>query len=119
MAKKNTLPTEEQVEEFRMLDQLLDSIYFEMKEFSKKKPDEPLNKFKVKNINRVLEPVKNILILEPTNMFLDIMDDDSLPTNSDAILVIGQFKASMLRFQKKYKGSYTWKTKENPTGGIR
>jgi hypothetical protein len=116
MAKNNTLPTETQVEEFRMLDQLLDSIYFEMKEFSKKKPDEPLNKFKVKNVNRVLEPIKNILILEPTNMFLDIMDEDSLPTNSDAILVIGQFKASMMRFQKKYKGSYNWETKENPTG---
>ena len=102
MAKKNTLPTEAQVEEFKMLDQLLDSIYLEMKEFSKKKPDEPLNKFKVKNINRVLEPVKDILILEPTNKFLDIMDDESLPTNSDAILIIGQFKAAMVRFGKKY-----------------
>lgn len=119
MAKKNTLPTQEQVEEFKMLVQLLDSIYFEMKEFSKKKPDEPLNKFKVKNVNRVLEPVKDILSLEPTNIFLDILDDDSLPTNSDAILVIGQFQASMKRFQKKYQGSYTWKTKENPTGSIR
>lgn len=119
MAKVNTLPTEEQVEEFRMLSQLLGSIYLEMKEFSKKKPDEPLNKFKVKNVNRVLEPVKNILILEPTNMFLDIMDDESLPTNSDAILVIGQFQASMERFQKKYTGKYYWKTKENPTGDIK
>jgi len=119
MAKKNTLPTESQVEEFKMLDQLLESIYLEMKEFSKKKPDEPLNKFKVKNVNRVLEPVKNILQLEPTNIFLDILDDDSLPTNSDAILVIGQFQASMQRFQKKYAAKYgRWKTKENPTGEI-
>jgi len=52
MAKKNQLPTEAQVEQFKMLSELLDSIYLEMKEFSKKKPDEPLNKFKVKNVNR-------------------------------------------------------------------
>lgn len=117
MAKNNTLPTEAQVEQFKMLDELLDSIYLEMKEFSKKKPDEPLNKFKVKNVNRVLEQVKDILKNEPTNAFLDILDDESLPTNSDAILVIGQFKASMERFQKKYSAGYgTWKTKEHPSG---
>lgn len=117
MAKNNTLPTEAQVEQFKMLDELLDSIYLEMKEFSKKKPDEPLNKFKVKNVNRVLEQVKDILKNEPTNAFLDILDDESLPTNSDAILVIGQFKASMERFQKKYSAGYgKWKTKEHPSG---
>jgi hypothetical protein len=119
MANKDRLPTEAQVESFRMLDELLDSIYLEMKEFSKKKPDEPLNKFKVKNVNRVLEQVKEILKNEPTNMFLDILDDESLPTNSDAILVIGQFKASMDRFRKEYTGKYRWKTVENPKGDIR
>lgn len=117
MSKNITLPTEAQVEQFKMLDELLESIYLEMKEFSKKKPDEPLNKFKVKNVNRVLEQVKGILKNEPTNSFLDILDDESLPTNSDAILVIGQFKASMERFQQKYSAGYEkWKTRENPNG---
>lgn len=117
MAKKTTLPTESQVEQFKMLDELLGSIYLEMKEFSKKKPDEPLNKFKVKNVNRVLEQVKDILMNEPTITFLDILDDELLPTNSDAILVIGQFKASMERFQKKCSAGFgKWKTKENPSG---
>ena len=40
---------------------MLVSIYSEMKEFAKKKPDEPLNKFKVKMINRVLEQIKEII----------------------------------------------------------
>ncbi|BDS11480.1 hypothetical protein [Aureispira anguillae] len=117
MAKNENLPTNAQVELFKMLDVLLNSIYFEMKEFSKKKPDEPLNKFKVKNVNRVLEQIKDILKAEPTSPFLDILNEDTLPTNSDAILVIGQFRASMARFQKKYAAKYgKWKTKENPTG---
>ena len=55
MAKNNNkLPTEAFVEKFEMLSGLLHSVYSEMKEFSKKKPDDALNKFKVANINRVL-----------------------------------------------------------------
>jgi hypothetical protein len=120
MGKKINLPTEAQIEEFKMLTELLESIYNEMKEFSKKKPDEPLNSFKVKNVNRVLVKVKDILKNEPTSIFLDVLDDETLPTNSDAILVIGQFQASMDRFKKKYylylkfSGEWQWNTKENP-----
>lgn len=103
MAKKNLqLPTNEEVQQFLMLSDLLASVYLEMKEFSKKKPDEPLNKFKVKNINRVLEPIKEILKGEPTISFLDLLDDDVLPSNSDAILIIGQYTAAMERFKDKY-----------------
>jgi len=54
MAKKESLPTDAQVVKFQMLNELADSIYIEMKEFSKKKPDDALNAFKVKNVNRVL-----------------------------------------------------------------
>jgi len=122
MAKiaKELLPTNSQINEYLMLKDLLSSIYLEMKEFSKKKPDEPLNKFKVKNINRVLEPIKTILANQPTLTYLDLLDDDTLPSNSDAILVIGQFIASIDRFQKRYKfyslaeKRERWSTQENP-----
>lgn len=117
MRKSETLPTEAQIENFLTLNKMIEAIYSEMKEFSKKKPDDPLNKFKVKNINRVLEQVKEILKNEPTAMFVDILDDETLPSNSDAILVVGQFKASMERFRDKYTDGYRrWKTKEYPDG---
>ena len=121
MEKKITnqnLPSEADVSKYEMLEKLLASIYEEMKEFSKKKPDEPLNKFKVKNVNRVLEQIKEIMKNEPTNEFLDLLDEDSLPSNSDSILIIGQFNASMKQFRSKYYGwtgfSTVWSTKENP-----
>ncbi len=102
----------ENVEKFKMLSELLDSIYLEMKEFSKKKPDEPLNTFKVKNVNRVLTQLKELLGEEPTIGFLDLLDEEALPTNSDAILVIGQFQASMKRFKNKYTDEYrNWNIK--------
>jgi chromatin segregation and condensation protein Rec8/ScpA/Scc1 (kleisin family) len=120
MAKKKAhLPTEAEIEKFEMLDKLTDSIYTEMKEFSKKKPDEPLNKFKVKSVNRVLEQVKAILQNEPTVEFLDLLDDESLPSNSDSILILSQFMASMKQFHSKYWQrepgvGFRWATKENP-----
>lgn len=115
--KSDQLPTNAEVEKFKMLSKLVDSIYEEMKEFSKKKPDEPLNKFKVKNVNRVLEQIKEILKTQPTIEFLDLLDDETLPTNSDAILIIGQFNAAMASFRTKYRNRYDrWTTKENPLG---
>lgn len=116
---KNNLPSNADVEKFEMLDKLVDSIYLEMKEFSKKKPDEPLNKFKVKSVNRVLEQVKDILSNEPTLEFLDLLDDQTLPSNSDSILILGQFMAAMKQFHSKYWQrepgiGLRWSTKENP-----
>jgi hypothetical protein len=121
MAKKEinqNLPSEADVNKFEMLEKLLASVYEEMKEFSKKKPDEPLNKFKVKSVNRVLGQIKEIMKNEPTDEFLDLLDEDSLPSNSDSILIIGQFNAAMKQFRSKYYGwtgaSWSWSTKDNP-----
>jgi len=112
------LPTEEQIEKYKMLSKLLDSIYMELKDFSKKKPDEALNKFKIKTINRVLEQIKDVLSSEPTIDFLDILDEETIPSNSDAVLIIGQFNAAMAQFKSTYYGydgyDHRWSTKENP-----
>ena len=114
--EKNNYPTRVKVKEYFLLSELLNSIYLEMKEFSKKKPNDLLNEFKVKNINRVLSQIKSLLISEPTSQFLDVLDNAILPSNSDAILVIGQFKASMNRFYEKNTSVLKWKTQEQPNG---
>ena len=117
MTAKNKLPTNLEITKFEMLDELTSSIYIEMKEFSKKKPDDALNPFKVKNVNRVLIQIKDFLINQPTASFLDLLDDETLPSNSDAILIIGQFKAAMDNFRKKYQNNFRrWKTIEDPDG---
>ncbi|MBT1699465.1 hypothetical protein KK083_21385 [Fulvivirgaceae bacterium PWU4] len=122
MAKSQAdqFPSDAEVDQFLMLSKLMEAVYEEMKDFSKKKPDEPLNKFKVKNINRVLLQVKDMLKSQPTSQFLDLLNDESLPTNSDAILVIGQFNAAMESFRARYTNEYRrWKTKENPSAANR
>ena len=95
-------PTKSQTEEFDMLLPILDSVYDEIKELSKKKQDGVLNELKVKMINRLLIKVKFILHEEPTIEFLDLIDEVSLPTNSDAVLIIAQFRTAMAHFKEKH-----------------
>lgn len=95
MSKKTTSggisPTKANAEEFDMLFPILDSVFNEIKELSKKKQDGALNQVKVKMTNRILSKVKTILKDDPTVEFLDLLDEVTLPTNSDAVLMIAQF----------------------------
>ena len=124
MAKKESnknLPTDAEIVKYQMLEKLLDSSFIEMKEFSKKKPDEHLNKFKVTSLNRILGPIKELLKNEPTVSYLDLLDEDTIPSYSDSILIIAQFQSAMAQFRSTYNGRTTqyessrrWFTKENP-----
>ena len=118
--EKEHLPTQEEVEKYTMLSELLDSLITETKDLSKKKPDEVLNKLKIKMINRVLEQLKQILRNESTSEFLDLLEEEAIPSNSDAVFIMGQFRASMDQFKSKYYGRTfsgersRWFTQENP-----
>ena len=103
-------PTKENAEQFDMLFPILDSVYNEIRELSKKKQDGVLNEMKVKMANRILSKVKTILKDDPTLEFLDLLDEVSLPTNSDAVLIIAQFKAAMQQYKGKH---YGWSGMEN------
>jgi hypothetical protein len=124
MAKwsKNTdkLPSEADVDKFQRLSPLINSIFVEMQEFSKKKPDEVISKLKVKMINRILTQVKDFLASDPNVEFLELLDDETLPTNSDTVLIVGQFRAILHQFESRFyhydnkKHELRWFTKENP-----
>ena len=123
MAIKQTasqsLSTNVQTEKYELLYPLLKSILFEVKELSKKKQDEPLNKLKVRMVNKILSQIKtDVLNDDPSREFLDRLDDETLPTNSDAVLIIAQYDAAMAQFHAKYHGwdgsDHRWFTKENP-----
>lgn len=114
------VPTNKQCEDFDMLSDLLSAAITEMTEFAKKKPTEELNPYKIKMINRILEPLKDILKNEATSRYLDLLDTETLPTNSDAILVLGQYKSSIKQFREKYFvydieiEESRWNTQEDP-----
>lgn len=95
--------TDLQKQEYKNLYPLLIDVLREIKELSKKKQDGILNELKVKTINRILMRLKKLLADEPLNDFLDLLNEDSLPSNSDAVLVIVQFETALSQFEKKYR----------------
>ena len=109
--------TQEAVCQYELLSPLLSGIYEELQELSKKKPDTPLNNFKINSINRILEPIKELLKEENMYPFLDVLNTDDIPTNSDVVLVLSQYIKSMNIFHNKYcgynsrSGKYEWSIK--------
>ena len=108
--------TQNDVKQYELLLPLLTATYNEIQELSKKKPESPLNSYKVKVINRILNPLKEILKQEDVVEFLDTLDPDDLPTNSDVILILSQYKEAMHLFHKKYytrnqrNNTWNWNT---------
>lgn len=99
-------------ESFEVTRPLLQSMYDEFKELSKKKPEAALSKGKVKIVNRLLERVRDVLAGEASMDFLDMLDEDDIPQNSDVVLMLSQYVAAMGAFKEKYYGYngkvHTW-----------
>jgi hypothetical protein len=103
--------TDIQKQEYKNLEPLLIDVLREIKELSKRKQDGILNELKVKTINRILLRLKKLLADEPLNDFLDLLNEDSLPSNSDAVLIIVQFETALAQFEKKHRddlGYFNW-----------
>lgn len=96
--------TKAQADKYELLFPMLDAVFVEMKELSKNKQDDSLNKIKVSMINNILEQIKDILSDDPSIQFLELLDDEMLPTNSDTVLILAQFRAAMVSFRGKYFG---------------
>lgn len=123
MTKQNkieNLPTNQIAEKFEMLSPMLEAVFIEIQNLSKKKQNDPLNKLKVKMVNKILDEFKEILADEPTIQFLDLLDDQTLPSNSDCVLILAQYRSALSQFKSKYyqcdilSSEYRWHTKENP-----
>jgi len=116
MYDKKRAPTEDQVRKYAYLSPMLDSALDEMRGFSKKKQDGIVSATKIKILNRLLADIREILSGEPSADYLDPLDEEQLPENSDAVLVLGQYRAAVDAFRAahyKYAGGeHRWVTKE-------
>ena len=91
---------------------LLEAMYIEFKELSKKKPDSAVSKSKIKITNRLLERVRTALEDSDSINFLDLLDEDDVPQVSDVTLILSQYVASMKEFRHRhygyFEGEYQW-----------
>lgn len=76
----------------------------EVKALGMKKPTETLSASKVKFINRILVDIQEFTKDEPEARYLDLLDDESLPQFSDAILILSQYEGALQGFRSRYYG---------------
>ncbi|MEW8033370.1 MAG: hypothetical protein AB2765_00115 [Candidatus Thiodiazotropha endolucinida] len=112
MSKDKSYTTEEKALTHDTMTPLLQAMYTEFKELSKKKPDSAVSKSKIKIVNRLLERVKTVLTDEESIEFLDMLDEDDVPQASDVTLILSQYVAAMDAFHGKHYGwdgsTHTW-----------
>jgi len=103
------------VEGFEKINAQLEGVYNEITGLSKKSPNDGVNKFKLRFVNK---------ILEDANLFLDdkhkpfdgftVFDEDTLPSNSDVAFVLAQYLNCMENLRGKnikeadFGGDWYW-----------
>ena len=97
-------------EQFNLLAKLLGGLYAEFSSLAKKQPDALTNAFKTSRVNRVLSPLKQIMVSEDSTQYLDLLQeaDDGQAngkgrsTYSDAVIIMSQYKTACDEFRLKY-----------------
>jgi len=89
----------DQIDEFLKLLLQIDKLLNDFFDLSKKKPNDAVNKFKLKIVNNLLRIANKILTQKyiPFDDF-ELFDEDDLPTNSDVVVIIAQYVACLKKF---------------------
>lgn len=113
-------PTEVQAAAYDRFVPMLDAAHREMTELSKKKQDGIVNTFKIKMLNRLLSELSKVIADDPSYAFVDMLDEETLPQNSDAVIVLSQWQAALRQYRGRHHGwdsthgGDRWFTMENP-----
>lgn len=110
-------PTQAQADIYDRLFPMLEAAHHEMSELSKKKQDGVLNALKVRNINRLLSDLQKLLENDPSKDYVELLDESTLPQNSDAVLLLSQWRAALRQYKIRHSSGGImgeWRTVENP-----
>jgi hypothetical protein len=113
-------PTDEQAATYDRLVPMLVAAHREMTELSKKKQDGVVNTFKIKMLNRLLRELSTVIENDPSYAFVDMLDEETLPQNSDAVLILSQWQAALAQYKGRHngydssRGDHRWFTVEDP-----
>lgn len=112
------------IRDFSQLETQLTTFYDELGILSKKAPNGPLNKFKLKFVNDTLKKV-NVILGDGHRPFpdFDLFPESDMPSNSDAVLMLSHYLKSMDRIRdehthqkssRAYTGTRYWCIKGEP-----
>jgi len=92
-------PSTAEAAAFDRLFPMLNAFVDEMSELSKKKPDGVVSPLKIRNINRLLTNPGLLLDKDPSRAFVEMLDEETLPQNSDAVVLLSQWRAALPRYK--------------------
>lgn len=97
------MKTSEDIEKLEKLIGQLQGLHSEISQLAKKSPNDGLNVFKLKLVNKVLENGNAILTgrYMPFDDFHQF-DEDQLPTNSDVTMILAQYMEQAERFRSDH-----------------
>ena len=100
----------EEVQGFERLERQLHSMLTEISELSKKRPNDGLNKFKLKFVNVLLESMNGILGEQKPFQGFETFDENDIPTNSDVVVMLSQYAAAVYQFRQEHTvyRDYKW-----------
>jgi hypothetical protein len=108
---------------FDITEEQIIGIYEEIIVLSKKTPDSPINKFKLKFINELLTKA-NSLLGKDYHPLKDLVsfNEEELPTSSDVVFILSQYLKVMDKFRYDHTtsrlGDWSW-TIDNEKNGLR
>lgn len=108
------------ISKFEKTNAQLEGIFIEIGALSKKKPDDAINKFKLKFINQLLKEANEIL--GPENLpFVDFskFEEEDMPSNSDVVIILSQYLNCLEKLRADnitvYGGNWYWISKGQRT----
>ena len=96
--------------EYRMLNSLFEQLYYEFQIMAHRSPHYVVNAYKMRQINKVLEPLREIMKDEVYARFLEKLEEPEMVTDpdgnekltgldySDVALALTQYRGAMTRF---------------------
>ncbi len=94
------MKTKEDLEALEKLIGQLQGLHAEISQLAKKSPNDGLNKFKLKLVNKVIASGNDLLQgrYRPFDDF-EQFEEDQLPTNSDVTMILSQYMEQTERFR--------------------
>ena len=108
------MKTDSDIDKFVKLVKQIKNLISEFSVLSKKKPDDAVNKFKIKLINPVLEVANYFISDKKYKPFaeFELFNEDDLPTNSDVLVILSQYSACLEKYCEDsieyYAGKRYW-----------
>ncbi|MFZ0875746.1 MAG: hypothetical protein WAN20_14660 [Pseudonocardiaceae bacterium] len=102
---------------------MLKALHAEFTKLSAKKQDGALNALKIRNVNRLLSALQSIIDLDPAREYLEVLDEETLPDNSDVVIILSQWLAALEQFKQVHYGydagasQHRWFTTDSPSRG--